>query len=200
MPLPKTPITFVTGNANKLREVQQILTASSPNLSLRNQALDLPELQGSSTREVTIDKCRRASEALNGSPVLVEDTSLCFNSLGGLPGPYIKWFLEKMGHEGLNRMIDGFEGKVEGDARAAWALCTFAYCGGKDEEVLLFEGKTDGRIVRPRGPTNFGWDPIFQPDGFELTYAEMDKEVKNSISHRAKALSKVQEYFASLSV
>ncbi|KAI8851802.1 putative inosine triphosphate pyrophosphatase [Chytridium lagenaria] len=195
----RTAITFVTGNANKLREVQAIISASAPHILLRNEALDLPELQAKSTREVTIDKCKRASEALNGAPVLVEDTSLCFEALGGLPGPYIKWFLDTLGHEGLNRMVDGFEGKsdMEGkDVRAAYALCTFGYCPGKGQDVVIFEGKTDGRIVRPRGPNTFGWDPIFQPNGFDKTYAEIDKDVKNQISHRAKALAKVREYFA----
>ncbi|KAJ3113760.1 nucleoside triphosphate pyrophosphohydrolase ham1 [Phlyctochytrium bullatum] len=197
-------ITFVTGNANKLKEVQAILGAS-PSLSaaiqLRNQALDLPELQARTPQEVSIDKCRRASEALGGEPVIVEDTCLCFSSLKSLPGPYIKWFLEALGHEGLNRMLDGFEGKEDlpggkdADPRAAYALCTFAYSPGKGKDVILFEGRTDGRIVRPRGPPNFGWDPIFQPDGFDLTYAEMEKEQKNKISHRAKALAKLQEYF-----
>lgn len=65
-------------------------------------------------------------------------------------------------------------------------------------EPLLFEGVTPGSIVpQPLGPTDFGWDPIFRPDGFEETYAQMDKTLKNSISHRFRALTKVQDYFAS---
>ena len=56
--------------------------------------------------------------------VMVEDTSLCFNALDGLPGPYIKWFLEKVGHEGLNKMLAGF-----GDY-SAYAQCTFAFTPG----------------------------------------------------------------------
>ena len=81
--------------------------------------------------------------------------------------------------------------------KSSYALCTFAFSpGGEGDEVVLFEGRTDGAIVEPRGPRDFGWDPCFQPDGYGQTYAEMDKDVKNSISHRRRALSKLREHFA----
>ena len=76
----------------------------------------------------------------------------------------------------------GFEDK------SAYAQCIFAYAASPDVEPLLFVGRTPGRIVAARGPLAFGWDPIFQPDGFEGTYAELEKGVKNSISHRFRAL------------
>lgn len=86
---------------------------------------------------------------------------MCFEALHDLPGPYIKDFLTKLGHDGLNTLLDGFP------TRRAYALCTFAYSPGPREgeepEVILFEGKTDGEIVSPRGPTHFGWDCVFQP-------------------------------------
>ena len=56
-------------------------------------------------------------------------------------------------------------------------------------------GRTNGTIVSPRGSRDFGWDPIFQPEGKEVTYAELPKEVKNEISHRSKALQKLKEHF-----
>ena len=91
---------------------------------------------------------------------------------------------------GLPKLLAGF------DDKSAVALCTFAYTpGGPGDKVHLFRGKTLGQIVDARGPRNFGWDPCFQPDGFDLTYAEMDKSVKNSISHRYRALKEMQEYF-----
>uniref|UniRef100_A0ABI8AJJ0 Inosine triphosphatase n=1 Tax=Felis catus TaxID=9685 RepID=A0ABI8AJJ0_FELCA len=127
-------------------------------------------------------------------PVLVEDTCLCFNALGGLPGPYIKWFLEKLKPEGLHQLLAGFEDK------SAYALCTFALStGDPSEPVRLFRGRTSGRIVVPRGCRDFGWDPCFQPDGYEQTYAEMPKAEKNTISHRFRALLELQKYFGSLS-
>jgi len=73
-------------------------------------------------------------------------------------------------------------------------LCTFSFQWSADEEPITFVGRTEGRIVLPRGPKDFGWDPVFLPDGFDQTFAEMSKDVKNSISHRRRALNKLNEY------
>lgn len=179
---------FVTGNAKKLEEVIQILGDKFP-CTLEAQKIDLPEYQGEPD-EISIQKCREAARQVQG-PVLVEDTCLCFNALGGLPGPYIKWFLQKLKPEGLHQLLAGFEDK------SAYALCTFALStGDPSQPVLLFRGQTSGQIVMPRGSRDFGWDPCFQPDGYEQTYAEMPKSEKNTISHRFRALHKLQEYFS----
>ena len=184
----KRTLVFVTGNANKLKEATQILREDFPwNIIAKN--IDLPELQGEPD-DISIQKCKLAAAEIQG-PVIVEDTCLCFNALGGLPGPYIKWFLEKLKPEGLWKLLSGWDDKT------GYALCTFAYSTGNNEDkVQLFHGKTNGVIVEPRGPRNFGWDPCFQPDGFNHTYAELDESVKNSISHRRKALNALKEYFS----
>lgn len=184
----KRTLVFVTGNANKLKEATQILRDDFPwNIIAKN--IDLPELQGEPD-DISIQKCKLAAAEIQG-PVIVEDTCLCFNALGGLPGPYIKWFLEKLKPEGLWKLLSGWDDKT------GYALCTFAYSTGNNEDkVQLFHGKTNGVIVEPRGPRNFGWDPCFQPDGFNHTYAELDESVKNSISHRRKALNALKEYFS----
>lgn len=183
------PITFVTGNAKKLEELIAILGKSFPR-QIISQKVDLPELQGE-IDDICIKKCKEAAKVVGG-PVIVEDTCLCFNALKGLPGPYIKWFLEKLGPEGLHKLLSGYEDK------SAVAVCTFAYYSGEEGQgnVLLFQGKTEGEIVFPRGPRDFGWDPCFQPVGFSQTYAELTKEEKNKISHRYRALSKLQDYFS----
>ncbi|KAB2599943.1 inosine triphosphate pyrophosphatase [Pyrus ussuriensis x Pyrus communis] len=174
--LPK-PVTFVTGNAKKLEEVRAILGTSIPFNSLK---LDLPELQGE-PEDISKEKARLAAIQVNG-PVLVEDTCLCFNALKGLPGPYIKWFLQKLGHEGLNNLLMAYEDK------SAYALCSFSFTTGPSVEPITFLGKTPGRIVPARGPTDFGWDPVFQPDGYEQT--------KEQDSHRFRALALVKSHFA----
>ncbi|KAH8434717.1 non-canonical purine NTP pyrophosphatase [Aspergillus melleus] len=174
-------LNFITGNKNKLAEVRAILGSV---VEVDNQAVDVPEIQGT-IEEIAKEKCRRAAEVVGG-PVLTEDTALEFRALKGLPGPYIKQFLDALGHEGLNKLLDSFED------RTAEAVCTFAFCSGPGSEILLFQGRTEGTIVRPRGPTNFGWDPIFQYETH--TYAEMEKEEKNKISHRYKALVNLQQW------
>ena len=178
-------LTFVTGNAKKLEELVAILGSTCP-FPLSSAKLDLPELQGEPA-DVSREKCRIAARLLGG-PVLVEDTSLGFNAMGGLPGVYIKWFLEKLGHEGLNRMLADFPDK------SAYAQCIFAFSEGPHDEPRVFVGRTPGRIVPARGPPDFGWDPVFQPDGHANTYAEMDKAVKNTISHRYHSVAALRAY------
>ncbi|XP_055634681.1 inosine triphosphate pyrophosphatase [Toxorhynchites rutilus septentrionalis] len=179
-------ISFVTGNAKKLEEVRAILGKDFP-FELIAVKLDLPELQGE-VDDICRKKCLEAARIVKG-PVLVEDTCLCFSALKGLPGPYIKWFLDKLEPEGLHKLLDGW------DDKSAQAVCTFAYVPHENGEVILFQGVTDGDIVFPRGSRDFGWDPVFQPKGCDKTYAELPKEKKNEISHRFRALDKLRDFF-----
>ncbi|GLA04059.1 nucleoside triphosphate pyrophosphohydrolase ham1 [Aspergillus niger] len=161
-------LNFITGNKNKLAEVKAILGTV---IDVENQAVDLPEIQGT-IEEIAREKCRRAAEVTHlgqvGGPVLTEDTALEFHALKGLPGPYIKSFLDALGHEGLNKLLDSFE------TRAAEAVCTFAFSSGPGSDPILFQGRTE---LLP------GWDPIFEHQG--KTYAEMDKEEKvMKLSHQ----------------
>lgn len=82
------------------------------------------------------------------------------------------------------------------DDKTAYAMCTFGYTTGPGEKIMLFQGKCPGKVVSPRGPTHFGWDPCFQPDGFNETFAEMDSTIKNKISHRALALQNLEKHFS----
>eukprot|EP00386_Alphamonas_edax_P003582 GDKI01010846.1.p1 GENE.GDKI01010846.1~~GDKI01010846.1.p1 ORF type:complete len:211 (-),score=74.73 GDKI01010846.1:227-859(-) len=183
-PAEKLTVYFCTGNKKKLEEVQAIL--GNELVNLRSVKIDLPELQGE-PHEISMEKAKLAFEQVK-QPVIVEDTGLCFNALGGLPGPYIKWFLEKCGHEGLNKMLAGFEDKT------AYAQCVFSYFDGSTEKPVVFDGRTNGRIVPARGPTDFGWDPVFEPEGYDKTYAELDKSIKNTISHRGRSLDGLKAF------
>jgi inosine triphosphate pyrophosphatase len=189
-----TVITFVTGNAKKLEEVKRILQPDTSKEStsyyeyeLTHRKIDLPELQGEPIA-IAREKCLAAAEKVQGA-VITEDTSLCFNALKSLPGPYIKWFLESCGHDGLNKMIAAFEDKT------AYAQTVVAFCPGPGHAPILFDGRTTGKIVAARGKLDFGWDPIFEPDeGQGKTYAEMTKEEKDSISHRSRAFKQLSDY------
>lgn len=135
-PFMSTEIVFVTGNAGKLKEVKAYIEGSAEALpfTLVSESVDLPELQGE-PESIAAEKARFAFKAL-GRPVLVEDTSLCFNALKGLPGPYIKDFLTKLGHDGLNQMLAGF------DDKSAYAQCIFAYYDGATDPQL-FVGRSE---------------------------------------------------------
>ncbi|KAI0983653.1 hypothetical protein GJ496_011371 [Pomphorhynchus laevis] len=179
-------LTFVSSNKNKIKEFVSIMKRC-PDIEVVTADIDLPELQGEPDFIVK-EKCRTAMKTL-GQSVVVEDTSLCFNALGGLPGPYIKWFLKALRPEGLYRLLHGFEDK------SAYATCTLAFGNADTSEIKLFTGQIDGEIVEPKGVTTFGWDPCFKPYGQNKTFGEMTIDEKNSISHRSKALHTFSEYF-----
>lgn len=179
------PLVFVTGNAKKREEFIAILGKSFPHITTKK--IDLPEYQGD-IEEICKLKCKTAAQEVQG-PVVIEDTCLCFTALKGLPGPYIKWFLDKLGPDGLYKLLNGW------DDKSAQAICTFAYCeGNEQDQVLLFQGITKGKIVNPRGDNGFGWDTCFEPEGHNQTYAELPSDVKNQISHRSKALDKLKDF------
>lgn len=192
----KNPIiTFVTGNKKKLEEVKRILSANAGDGSgsglpfeLTNHKIDLPELQGD-TLHIAKEKCALAAGKVGGA-VITEDTSLCYNALKGLPGPYCKWFLDSTGLQGLNDML------AFTDDKSAYAQTVVAFCPGPGQEVVLFDGRTQGKIVSARGELAFGWDPVFEPtEGGGLTYAEMTKEGKDAISHRSRAFAQLRDFF-----
>lgn len=111
--------------------------------------------------------------------------------MNGLPGPYVKWFLNSVGPDGLYRMVSAF------DTKEAQAGCTFGYTKGPGKPIHLFEGILDGQVVPPRGSNGFGWNSIFQPNGHKHTYAEMTDEERNSCSHRYLAAMKLRDFLES---
>ena len=173
-------IYFVTGNAKKQREVNAILSAEqmSP-FRVTHVDIDLPELQGDPI-DIAKAKCREAAKRIGGA-VVIEDTSLCFSALNGLPGPYIKWFVDDLGNDGLYKLLAGHED------HSAYCQCALAFSAGPGTEPLVFVGRTDGEIVAPIGEGGFGWDAIFLPEDSDVHFAEMTMEEKNKISHRARA-------------
>jgi len=176
-------IYFITGNKNKFLEVKSILT------DIEQMDIDLPEIQEIDPKEVVKAKLL---EALNhkDAEFIVEDTSLYFDCLNGLPGPLIKWFMKKLGNEGLFDLVNKM-----GGTNKAQAKTIIGYAKNR-EDIYFFEGVTEGEIVVPTGETNFGWDPIFKPDGFSKTFAKMTLEEKSSISMRRKAIEKLKTFLS----
>ena len=176
---------FVTSNPNKVREVRLIIK----DYDIEQYDMELPELQGEQ-EEIVRQKAKMAVKTIK-KPCFVEDTALCFNALNGLPGEYIKHFIERLGLKNVYKLLDGFEDK------SAKAVAMIGYCEPGKEPVII-KGDINGTIVMPRGKSNFGWDPIFQPDGKDKTYGEMTEEEKNSKSHREMVVIKFKEFLENL--
>ncbi len=174
---------FITGNKNKLEEIKSVI----PDVDQLD--IDLVEVQDIEPHVIVKAKLQEAFNHHEG-PFIVEDTSLYFESLKDFPGPMIKWFLKSLGNEGLAELAHRLE------SQKAVAKVIIGYAKDK-EDIKFFEGSITGTIVAPRGETTFGWDPIFQPDGYEKTFAEMSSEEKNQISMRKIAAEKLKEYINS---
>ncbi|MDP2587579.1 MAG: non-canonical purine NTP pyrophosphatase [bacterium] len=176
-------LTFVTGNKNKLAEVQAILGDVQ---QLDVEVHEIQELDPHAIIKHKLDEARHHSKA----ELIVEDTSLYCDGLKGLPGPFIKWFLKLLGPAGLAKLVIG-----TGNTRAtAKSIVGYSSPSG---EIEFFEGRITGTIVEPRGPDKFGWDPIFMPEGFCQTFAEMPQDQKNKISMRRQALDKLKTHLRS---
>ena len=185
----KKIINFLSSNTHKYEELTQIFKKEFPDIEIRQVKIDLPELQGY-PEEIVKNKLKYAlNTKAKGNQILVEDTSLCFNSYGGLPGAYIKYFLNNIKPQGLYKMICAF------DDHSAYAQSIFGLQKNKKGGPILFIGKTEGEIVEPRGSFDFGWDPCFLPKGFNKTYGEMSKDEKNEISHRGKSVNAMIKFF-----
>lgn len=176
-------VTFISGNQNKADYLSRYF--GHP---IDHMKLDLDEIQSTNLKEIVEHKIRQAYEIVK-KPVIVEDVALEFDALGGLPGPFIKFFLEKVPLEVICSMINGL-------TRKATARCVFGYYDGKDIE--LFEGSLDGEIaVEPAGNNGFGWDRIFIPQGYNVTRASLDEENDQKTYLEMKPFAKLKMYLES---
>lgn len=175
-----TPLYFITGNKGKLAEVQAILGDVVEGLDI-----DLPEVQEIDAHKIIKAKLEEAQKHHKGE-FIVEDTSLYFEAMNGLPGPLIKWFMKTVGNDGLYKLASAFD-NFNAEAK------TIIGHSDLDGEIEFFEGNIKGKIVSPKG-TGFGWDPIFQPDGYTKTFGELTAEEKNSFSMRKLALEQFKKH------
>jgi inosine triphosphate pyrophosphatase len=203
-----------------LSEYAQTHTPSTSSVvSLHALKVDLPELQEVDTMAIAKNKALLAAQLANG-PCLVEDTSLHFHALGGMPGPYIKWFQEKLKSGGLYNILAAY------DDKSATAVCTLAFSPAPHADPVLFTGECRGTIVPPEpGKHGFGWDSIFVPDDEynynninddadsdananntnngtnnnssrtqRRSFSQMSMMEKNQLSHRGKAVRKLARW------
>ncbi|MBA3733071.1 non-canonical purine NTP pyrophosphatase [Patescibacteria group bacterium] len=170
---------FITGNKGKLVEVQSILG------NVEGLDIDIPEIQDIDANKIIKAKLIEAQKHHAGE-FIVEDNSLYLEALNGLPGPLIKWFMKTIGNLGLHRLAESF-GNFKAEAKVIIGF------SDSNKNISFFEGSIRGTIVSPRGE-GFGWDPIFQPEGYSETFGEMSAEEKNKISMRKIAVEKLREF------
>ena len=173
---------FITGNTNKFKEFQAILWADT----VQQIDIDLPELQEIDPHKIIEHKIREALKHHQG-PLIIEDTSLYFECLGGkLPWPLIKRFLKELNNEWLHKLAENHNNFNAKATVLIW------YAENKDK-IEFFEWTVEGTIVKPV-QTDFWWDAIFQPNGYSIPYWAMEKEEKNKISMRRMALNKLKDF------
>ena len=177
-------ITIVTGNAGKLAEWQRLMPAE---FGLVAQDIDLDEIQTLDMDALIRDKALRAFEVV-GTPIIVEDIAAGLDSLGGLPGPFIKFFEKTLGNDALFQLAKDSE-------EPATVRCAAAYYDG--QKFIIVHSAVQGTVVPARGTNGFGFDACFVPAGQAKTYGEMTSAEKDAVSHRAKAVkllvNKLQE-------
>ena len=180
-------VVYVTGNQDKADYLSKML-----GMSLEHRKLHLDEIQSTNLDEIVAHKVKQAYQLI-GKPALVEDVSLGFNALSGLPGPFIKFYVEQPnGLEKLCRSLDGLED------RTARAECVFGYYDGEHLELIM--GGLEGSIAdHPRGESGFGWDAIFCPDGYGgKTRAEMTPSEDAATYATIKPFTALREFLGKL--
>ena len=204
-----TCIILATRNAHKVAEIRGILGGNIRILSQNDfpgapaVVEDADTFAGNATKKAEGLAAWLAVHASAGRPdyVLADDSGLEVDALGGAPGVHSARFAAATLSETANspdadnnakllRLLEG----VPPERRAARFRCVLALAA-REEATRVFEGRCEGRIARlPSGMAGFGYDPLFIPEGFALSFAELGEEVKNTISHRARALAELQRF------
>lgn len=183
---------IATHNKGKAREIAELLVPYIPHFMMAGD-LDLPEPEetGKTFAENAILKARAAALA-SGKIALADDSGLAVHALGGDPGIYsARWGGAEKDFNLAMRKVQ--EALGDNPDRSASFVCVLAL-GWPDGHAEVFEGRVHGQIVWPmRGEKGFGYDPIFVPDGYTQTFAQMEPFEKQKISHRARAFEMLVE-------
>ncbi|QAY73645.1 RdgB/HAM1 family non-canonical purine NTP pyrophosphatase [Agromyces protaetiae] len=188
-------IVLATGNAHKVAEFQRILGGQMPDLVVRPYGGPSPVEDGTSFAENALIKARAAAAA-TGLIALADDSGLCVDVMGGAPGIFsARWAGARRGDEANVRLLLDQLADIRRSDRDASFHCTIALVvppgltteGAKE---FVAEGVWPGSVTyEPRGSHGFGYDPIFEPEGREITAAELAPDVKSAESHRARAFT-----------
>lgn len=193
----KMKIVFATNNKNKLNEVRKIIGDKFEIVSLKELGChdDIPE-KGQTLEDNAIMKAEWVYNKYHVN-CFADDTGLEVEALGGAPGVYSARYADGVGHDSqanMKKLLTELENEENRKARFRTVIALII-----DGKITTFEGVVNGEIIRSkRGGEGFGYDPIFQPEGYNKTFAEIGYEVKNQISHRARAVTKLANWLKRL--
>jgi len=189
-----------TGNRGKFTEIKELLRDTVANLYSLEDFPDIPPVEedGATFEENAVKKAQNAVRA-TGKPVIADDSGLEVDALGGRPGVYSARFAGENAGDAANnvKLLAELADLPDSQGTAAFR-CVIALCF-PDGNCRTFSGELNGIILKePRGTGGFGYDPLFLVPEYGLTLAELPLAVKNSISHRGKALALLKEYLRDL--
>jgi len=185
-------LVFATHNKNKLAEVQQLMPQAIKLLSLDDIGCDEEIPETASTLQGNALIKSRYVKSKYGYNCFADDTGLEVDHLDGAPGVYSARYAGpgKNAHDNTRKLLGELQGTTERNARFRTVISLIL-----DDSEYLFEGVCEGVITKvPAGEKGFGYDPVFCPQGFIKTFAEMDMDEKGRISHRGRALKKLQDF------
>ena len=196
-------LVLATRNQDKVREIGKILKIEDgiELLSLHNYP-DAPDVveDGKTYEENAIKKASELAE-YTGHLTIADDSGLEVDALGGAPGVHSARYAGENAsdQDRVVKLLDALQ-NVPGDRRSGRFICAVAIADPL-AQVLVVRGVCKGRIIRmPRGTEGFGYDPVFVPVGHDKTFAELGDEIKNQISHRAKALDEAKKLLSEMNV
>ncbi|MGC9210862.1 MAG: XTP/dITP diphosphatase [Nitrososphaeria archaeon] len=179
-------IIFLTKNDNKIREANEALLNYGIKLTTAPENVQKLEIQDEHVENVALYAAKTAYKKLKRAFV-VEDDGLFINALNNFPGPYTAYALKSIGIKGILKLMENIENRG-----AYFQSAVVLQLLGR---FFLFTKKVHGTIsLIPKGNAGFGFDPIFIPSGYDITYAEMDLKEKSSISHRAGAFKEMASF------
>jgi len=188
-------LVLASHNRGKLQELSAILEPAVPGLELVSYDGPEPVEDGTSYLENALIKAR-AAYLQTGLPAIADDSGVAVEILGGSPGIFTAMWAGGRDNAANRQLLLAQLKDISDEHRAAAFVCTIALVSAAGEQS--FTGVWSGRIAREeRGDFGHGYDPIFIPDGFQITAAELEPEIKNSMSHRAMALQQLISALAS---
>ena len=187
-------LVFATGNPHKAAEVAEILRGRLPDIEVLTSSSESPAETGTSFLENALIKAR-ATHVSSGLPAFADDSGLCVDVMGGAPGIFSAIWSGGRDDKTNRDLLLAQLVDIPAEHRQASFVCTVAFVS--DETEVSFTGIWPGSIAfEARGEGGFGYDPVFVPEGFELTAAELPAEVKNSMSHRFLAMTQLAQYLS----